>query len=235
MPLIFIGTIIVVIGIFLPWLSGYVSGPMLSSGVQTVTGYELNQGLIGAGIALLSGVLGLLGSGKVMPRRFVGFMIVIASIVIVMVSGSLIIEPGGGIVSAGPLNIRTSVSPEPGVFVTVIGGIVLFIGSLIVAFKSKEDHMAKWKTGNGVVVALRYVGPAAPAPEWHWTALIVDLETGERISALLEPKVAKKNLIVVGDRIRLDYQPGQDAGMSGFFGRKRGLCRNVELLRQVTA
>ncbi len=46
-------------------------------------------------------------------------------------------EPGGGSESAGPLNIRTSVSPEPGVFVTVIGGIVLFIGGLIAAFKSE--------------------------------------------------------------------------------------------------
>ena len=52
--------------------------------------------------------------------------------------------------------------------------------------------MAKWETGTGVVVAFRYVGPAAPAPEWHWTAIVVDLDTGHRISALLPPKTAKK-------------------------------------------
>ena len=94
--------------------------------------------------------------------------------------------------------------------------------------------MAKFEEGTGVVVDLRYVGPAAPAPEWHWTAAIVDLDTGVRISALLEPEIAKKNLIVVGDRIRLDYQPGQDAGMRGIFGRKRGLCKNVQVLQKVT-
>ena len=94
--------------------------------------------------------------------------------------------------------------------------------------------MAKFETGTGIVVDLRYVGPAAPAPEWHWTAVIVDLDTGRRISALLEPEIAKKNLIVVGDRIRLDYQPDQDAGMGGFFGRKRGLCKNVEVVQKLT-
>jgi hypothetical protein len=94
--------------------------------------------------------------------------------------------------------------------------------------------MAKWETGKGVVVDLRYVGPAAPAPEWHWTAVIVDLDKGGRISALLDKKIAKKNLIVVGDRIQLDYQPGQDAGMGGILGRKRGLCKNVEVLQKVS-
>ena len=93
--------------------------------------------------------------------------------------------------------------------------------------------MGKWTQGTGVVVDLRYVGPAGPAPEYHWTAMIVDLDKGGRISALLQPKVAAKNLIVVGDRIRLDYQPGQNAGI-GWFGRKRGLCKNVEVLRPVS-
>jgi hypothetical protein len=94
--------------------------------------------------------------------------------------------------------------------------------------------MAKWTKGSGVVVGLRYVGPVAPVPEWKWTAIIVDLDTGGRISALLEPKFAKRNLIIVGDRIWLEYQPGEEAGMGGCLGRKKGLCRNVRVQRSVS-
>lgn len=90
---------------------------------------------------------------------------------------------------------------------------------------------ANWKTGTGAVVDIRYVGPPG-APLWHWTALIVDLDSGERISALLDEKAAQKNLVVIGDRIQLDYRPGEDAGIKkGLFGGKQGLCRNVRVLR----
>ena len=37
-------------------------------------------------------------------------------------------------------------------------------------------------------------------------------------------------MIVIGDYIRLEYQPGQDAGIKGMFGGKRGLCKNIEIL-----
>lgn len=85
-----------------------------------------------------------------------------------------------------------------------------------------------WSTGTGIVERMAYVGPAAPAPWWHWTAIMVTLESGERITALLEPSEAKANRLAPGDRIRLEYQPGAAAGMT-WWGGKRGRCRIVEV------
>ena len=93
--------------------------------------------------------------------------------------------------------------------------------------------MAKWARDTGIVVDIRFIGPVL-APEWKGTTIIVDLDKGGRISALLEPKFAKKNPIVIGDRIFLEYQPGKEAKIGGCLGRKKGLCRNVEVLQPVS-
>ena len=90
-----------------------------------------------------------------------------------------------------------------------------------------------WKTGTGVVKDVRYVGPPG-ANVYQWTAIFVDLDSGERISAILESKVAAKNIIAPGDRIQLEYQPGQNAGI-GWFGTRRGLCRNIKVVSESTS
>ena len=89
-----------------------------------------------------------------------------------------------------------------------------------------------WKEGTGVVRDLVFVGRANQIGRpWKWTAVIVDLEDDERISAILPPELAKRNRVVVGDWIRLEYQPGKDAGYS-WWGGRRGLCKNVEVIQR---
>lgn len=134
MALVFVGTIITVIGVFLPWLHATVSSALVSTG-GTVTGYDLNQGLIGGGIAILSAILGFLGSVDFISNRIIGFLIIIASIVIVIVSGSLILDPGSGSIRVGSMSVQTNVSLQIGIFVTAVGGIILLIGGVVAFFR----------------------------------------------------------------------------------------------------
>ena len=87
--------------------------------------------------------------------------------------------------------------------------------------------MATWVTATGYVIEKKVQAPAG-SPDNYWTNIMVDLDTGDRITVLLEPKDVER--VTIGDYVRLDYQPGQKAG-PGFF-RRKGLCRNLEVLKQ---
>jgi len=141
MAAIFIGIILVVIGVFMPWANETITmgvGPMSTGNIsKSVTGYELNQGLIGAGIAVVSAILGFL-SGRVISRRVVGFLIIVASIAIIVICGNLILSPSSSNFSNGDIHAMSHVKLKMGLYITVIGGIVLLIGGLIAAFRSDD-------------------------------------------------------------------------------------------------
>ena len=135
MGLVFGGIIVIVVGIFLPWLSETITSGIIT-GSSTATGYDLNEGLISGGITIISAILSSLGSKEVIPQRSAGFLIIVASIAIIVISGSLILDPGGGVTRTGLMDIETSVSLRPGVFITAIGGIILLLGGLKTSFPS---------------------------------------------------------------------------------------------------
>ena len=129
MKIVFAGSLISVVGVLLPWLSGQVSGS-LNMGSQTVTGFELNQGLIGAGIAIIGAIFGYLGSKKNMSSNVIGCILIIIRVAIFVVAFSAINDLAAQTVGAGPLTATIRYRAEPGVFVTLIGSIIIFAGAI---------------------------------------------------------------------------------------------------------
>ncbi len=137
MKLVFIATILVVIGVFLPWAEGSISGPNSQSffGNQSATGYEMNEGLISAAAAILGSILGFLGAGKVISRSVIGSLILITSIAIITITGNLIMNPGGGSLFDGSFHVYVSLLP--GVSITLAGGVIMLLGGLALFSKSE--------------------------------------------------------------------------------------------------
>ena len=137
MKIVFAGSLISVVGVLLPWLSQSVTGTLsLASG--TVTGFELNQGAIGAGIAITGAILGYMGNKKHISKNIIGCLLIIISVAIFVAAFSVVNDLGARTVSAGTLTATIRSSAEFGVFVTLIGSIIIFAGALkIMLSKSK--------------------------------------------------------------------------------------------------
>ena len=89
--------------------------------------------------------------------------------------------------------------------------------------------MAKWQQASGVVLGKE----TKLSPNMAVTAdfLTVELETGERITCALDAK--DENKVFPGDLIELKYQPKKKARFSGFWGRPKGYCKDLKVLRSV--
>jgi hypothetical protein len=139
--LVVVGSVLVVIGVFLPWVEAGVeaggSFPGFSVPRQSANGLQFTQGLVNIALAIAQGVLGLLGAGKVIPLRLVAFLIILASIAVILTTGTTITSAGSQTFGFGAASITASSSLQPGIFITAAGGIVLLIGG-IVALLSPE-------------------------------------------------------------------------------------------------
>ncbi len=129
MKIVFVGSLTSVIGVLLPWLSGKVTGA-LNTGIQTETGFDLNQGIIGAGIAIIGAILGYLGSQKHISKNIMGPILIIISVAIFVVAFSVVNDPGTQTIGAGSLTATVRYHAEFGVFITLIGSIIIFAGAL---------------------------------------------------------------------------------------------------------
>ena len=89
--------------------------------------------------------------------------------------------------------------------------------------------MAKWKQESGVVLGKE----TKLSPNLSVTAefLTVELETGERITCVLDTK--DENKVFPGDLIELKYQPKKKARFSGFLGVPKGNCKDIKVLKSV--
>ncbi len=137
MKIIFTGALVSVVGILLPWLSGRVTGS-LNIGSQSVTGFELNQGLIGAGIAIIGAVLSYLGSQKQISKKIMGCILIVLSVAIFVVAFSVVNDLGPRTVSAGSLSATVRYRPQFGIFVTLAGSIIIFAGALKMLLSKSE-------------------------------------------------------------------------------------------------
>lgn len=141
MAFVYVGAIAVIVGLFMPWVSESATGSMIDGTIRgAANGYQLNQGLIGAGVALVGAVLGFLGSRETIPRRTVGFLVAFAGLVIVVVSGALVVDPPSGASFALPAaraNLRLVTSLEIGVWISLVGGILLLVGGMLAVRRSE--------------------------------------------------------------------------------------------------
>jgi hypothetical protein len=87
--LIFIGVIVCIIGIFLPWGSYSISGA-LSVGAQSFNGLNYIGGIASGGIAIISSILAYFSMRDTFPMKTIGYLIVLAGIVIFMLVASVL-------------------------------------------------------------------------------------------------------------------------------------------------
>ncbi len=130
MAFIISGVVFCIVGLFIPWVSVSMTGTGMNVGARSLTGFELNQGLIGAGAGLVGGLLGVLGARGTIPPKLAGAVAAIAGLVLVVVSAAVIFDSGSTSVTSGPFRMTSRVSPMPGVFICAIGGVLLLIGGI---------------------------------------------------------------------------------------------------------
>lgn len=133
MALVFVGALLVVIGVFLPWAEYTATLQGLGSVAQSVTGFDMNEGIISTVIAVAEIILGFIAAKAVQPK-VVGSLIIIASAAVIVITGNLVIS--GGQNTMTPI-IEVGLSLQPGVYLTLIGGVILLIGGLMTTFKSE--------------------------------------------------------------------------------------------------
>lgn len=140
--LIWIGAAIILIGVLLPWVSIRVN--MAGAGVQssTATGLDLSQGLLSIVAGIIGGILGV-ATNKSFTNKWLPILILVAGIVVVgftfdVINGLSRSDLGFGH-AGGRDRISVRQSPEIGAFVTLIGGFLLIVGSLVSVFKKRTE------------------------------------------------------------------------------------------------
>lgn len=130
--LIWLGAGAILIGALLPWVAVRIESEMLSTGTQTLNGLQLNQGLLSLGVGILGAILSFVAAGRSIPAKVsslaiavIGIVVIGAAVDVIGSVGSTSLQlPGQGAVAT------TSSSTQPGVFVTLLGGALLFLGGI---------------------------------------------------------------------------------------------------------
>jgi len=129
--LIWVGAAMVVLGVFLPWVS--VSSPM---GSASKTGFEINQGIISIGVGLLGALLGFVSSRRNESAKTFAALTILSALVVGAMAISVLMEVARQ--SGGPnlpdqfrnLGLHIRANAEIGVFLSLVGGIVLLLGGV---------------------------------------------------------------------------------------------------------
>jgi hypothetical protein len=137
--LIWIGAACILVGILLPWASARVELPGAHIQRRTVSGLELKQGLLSTAVGLASAVLGFLAARRTIPASVVALFIIVIGVVVVGVTLDVINGLGSNDFGffGGP-TVRIRSNPEPGVFITLLGGGLLSLGGIVALFRTRR-------------------------------------------------------------------------------------------------
>lgn len=142
---LWLGILLVAVGIFLPWVEVH-----SALGGGSVTGWDLNQGLVTIGAGIAQVILGAVAAGTKINRKLIGGATLIASIVIIViaVNGIMDIEDArsqarsffgtdmgrlfSGMFGAGA---RPQYEIGIGIILTLVGGVLTALGGLIFLIK----------------------------------------------------------------------------------------------------
>lgn len=136
-----IGAILVIVGLFLAWVSA--SGSILGTSFSfDVAGYNLAIGSITimgvtasipvqsyAILALVGGIIALIGAiGLLVGKRIIGFLLPIGGILAIAGAGWGFADVSNAIAGAGVTGATVSVGY--GIYVCIVGGILALIGTV---------------------------------------------------------------------------------------------------------
>ena len=149
MFLVGLGTIIVILGVALPWATA--EFPFLFTGnnvKQTVTGFDIATGKMGLLLALGNGVVGLVAASRETNRRPIGVLIIAASLVIAFMTIEFVDETVGTDLGLGavPVSEDFEISLRAGPYVTALGSAILFVAGIALAAtpsRKVADHVPR--------------------------------------------------------------------------------------------
>lgn len=137
--LIWLGAACILVGVLLPWVTSQIQMEGLGTQRGRVTGLDLNQGLLSISVGVFSAVLGFVAARRTIPAKVVALAIIITGIVVVgitldVIDGISTRELGFG----GRTVLSVQQNPQPGVFVTLLGGSLLSLGGLIALIRTRK-------------------------------------------------------------------------------------------------
>lgn len=141
-----LGAALVLIGVLLPWFSTRVTGMNYSN---SVTGLELTQGLLSIAAGIIGGIAGIVANKKPLSLKWLGLLVLIAGVVIIGFTLDVINGVSGSDLSfmAGKNGMKLRQNPEIGVYITLFGGCLLFLGGLSSLFREKKAiQFLFWQT-----------------------------------------------------------------------------------------
>ena len=140
--LIWLGAACILVGVLLPWVTSQIQMEGLGTQRGRVTGLDLNQGHLSIAVGVFSAVLGFVAARRTIPAKVVALAIIITGIIVVgitldVIDGISTTELGlPGFGGRTVLSVRQN--PQPGVFVTLLGGSLLSLGGLIALIRTRK-------------------------------------------------------------------------------------------------
>lgn len=140
--LIWLGAACILVGVLLPWVTSQIQMEGFGTQRGSATGLDLTQGLLSIAVGVFSAVLGFVAARRTIPAKAVALAIIVIGIVVVGVTLDVI----GGVSTSdlglpgfgGRTVMSVRQSPEPGVFVTLLGGGLLSLGGLIALIRTRK-------------------------------------------------------------------------------------------------
>lgn len=132
-----LGATFVLVGVLLPWVS--VRMQVAGSGMNyptSFTGLDLTQGLLSIAAGIIGGIAGLIANKKPLSSKWLSLLILIAGVVIIGFTLDVIDGVSKRDLSMQALRFRQN--PEAGVFITLLGGCLLFFSGLASLLRKKK-------------------------------------------------------------------------------------------------
>jgi len=129
---------LVLVGVLLPWVTARTHVLAGNSLVSTVsyTGLDFNQGHFSIAASIIGAIAALVANKKPLSLKWLSLLILSAGVVIIGVTLNAI---GGGIGSDIITQaLRVNHNLEVGVFITLLGGCLLFLGGLASLLRKKK-------------------------------------------------------------------------------------------------
>ncbi len=135
-----LGAALVLVGVILPWVTVRMpSGGINPNSVNSYssTGLDLTQGLFSIAAGIIGAIAGLVANKKPLSLKWLSLLILIAGVVIIGFTVDVINGVSGS--DIGYFGVVIKQNPEVGVFITLIGGCLLFFGGLASLLRKKKS------------------------------------------------------------------------------------------------
>ncbi len=120
-----VGLILVLISLVMPWADTSVTIAGILRTDQQIRGIQVAHGWIATALSLIATVIGFSSDSE----KSGGVANVAAGVLVVVITASAILSDGGGVFgSSGPITIEANATMRAGVYVALVGGIIMTLG-----------------------------------------------------------------------------------------------------------